>query len=251
MEGLCVKKLLTVAINSYNVAPLRGCVNDSNNILAVCAANGYQTVQLIEAEATKHNIMTKLLEISKELVAGDKFMFHYSGHGSQIPCNDGTETDGLMEVLCPFDLINPDGSWNNTFIMDNELNAAFCQFAPGVEIECLLDCCHSGTATRDLKPNVAYRYIRAGVLNSEPMVIKFNVSCTREVICWSGCKDEQTSADAFLDGTFQGAFTAALLKTAGTRRERFAMLTTILKQVGFPQEPQLTCAESLLDQPLF
>ena len=61
----------------------------------------------------------------------------------------------------------------------------------------------------------------------------------------------QVSADAFLDGTFQGAFTAALLKTAGTRRERFAMLTTILKQVGFPQEPQLTCAESQLDQPLF
>jgi hypothetical protein len=251
MEGLCVKKLLTVAINSYNVAPLRGCVNDSNNILAVCAANGYQTVQLIEDQATKHNIMTKLLEISKELVAGDKFMFHYSGHGSQIPCNDGTETDDLMEVLCPFDLINPDGSWNNTFIMDNELHDIFCQFAPGVEIECLLDCCHSGTATRDLKPNVAYRYISAGVLNSEPTVVKFNVSCTREVICWSGCKDEQTSADAFLDGTYQGAFTAALLKSTGTRRERFAMLTAILKQVGFPQEPQLTCAESLLDQPLF
>lgn len=246
-----MKKLLTVAINRYNVAPLRGCVNDSNNIINMCNVSGYQTVQLIDGAATKHAIMTELTNISKELVAGDKFLFHYSGHGSQIPCNDGTEIDGLMEVLCPFDLINPDGSWNNTFIVDDELNHLFSQFAVGVEIECLLDCCHSGTATRDLKPNVAYRYIEAGVLTSEPMVVKFNIASDREVICWSGCKDEQTSADAFLDGTYQGAFTAALLKTNGTRRERFVTLSAILKQVGFSQEPQLTCAEYLLDQPLF
>lgn len=251
MEGLYVKKLLTVAINSYNVAPLRGCVNDSNNVLALCNALGYQTQQLIELAATKQNIMTSLYQASKELVAGDKFIFHYSGHGSQIPCNDGTETDGLTEILCPIDLINPNGSWNNTFIMDNELNEVFSQFAEGVEIECLLDCCHSGTATRELKPNVAYRYISAGVLSEKPVVIKSSLAPAREVICWSGCKDEQTSADAFIDGTYQGAFTAALLKTTGTRRERYAALTAILKQAGFSQEPQLTCAESLLDQPLF
>jgi hypothetical protein len=245
-----MKKLLTVAINSYNVAPLRGCINDSNNVKDVFTKQGYDVVQLVEHDATKQNIINALVTIGTELKAGDKFVFHYSGHGSQIPTNDASEEDGLMEILCPFDLINADGSWTNNFIMDKELAKIFNDYPEMVMIECLLDCCHSGTATRDLKPNVAYRYIQAKDVENQ-LVEKFNIAKQRDIICWSGCRDDQTSADAFVDGMFQGAFTASLLKTSGTRKVRYDAIVDMIKKYGFTQCPQLTCSDFDLTEELF
>lgn len=70
-----MKKLLTVAINSYNTAPLRGCINDSNNIKEAFTKQGYDIVQLVEGDATKQNIVTSLTNIGRELKSGDKFVF--------------------------------------------------------------------------------------------------------------------------------------------------------------------------------
>ena len=245
-----MKKLLTVAINSYNTAPLRGCINDSNNIKEAFTKQGYDIVQLVEGDATKQNIVTSLTNIGRELKAGDKFVFHYSGHGSQIPTNDVAEEDGLTEILCPFDLINADGSWSNNYLTDNEIADIFNQYPEGVMIECLLDCCHSGTATRDLKPNVSYRYIQGKDVSNQ-VVETFNITKQRDLICWSGCRDDQTSADAFVDGMFQGAFTASLLKTIGPRKDRYDALVEMIKKYGFTQCPQLTCSDFDLTEELF
>ena len=35
---------------------------------------------------------------------GDVLLVHYSGHGSNVPDNDGDEADGRDEILCPTDL---------------------------------------------------------------------------------------------------------------------------------------------------
>lgn len=245
-----MKKLLTVAINSYKVAPLRGCVNDSNNVKEVFTRQGYDVIQLIEQDAIKQNIINALESIGRDLKSGDKFVFHYSGHGSQIPTNDTSEEDGLTEILCPFDLINADGSWTNNYLTDDEISTIFSNYPEGVIIECLLDCCHSGTATRDLKPNVAYRYIEAKDVTNQ-VVEKFNIAKQRDIICWSGCRDDQTSADAFMDGMFQGAFTASLLKTSGTRQTRYAGIVEMIKRYGFTQCPQLSCSDFDLSEELF
>ena len=44
----------------------------------------------------------KLAELVAASVPGDVLVFHYSGHGVQVPCR--TEDDGKDEALCPTDL---------------------------------------------------------------------------------------------------------------------------------------------------
>jgi uncharacterized caspase-like protein len=246
-----MKKLLTVAVNEYNVAPLRGCVNDSNNVKDLCVRIGYEVTQLLDEEATKQNIIEALTAIGKELKSGDKLMFHYSGHGSQIPTIDPTETDNLTEILCPFDLILPNGAWTDNFITDDELNYIFSQYDSNVEIECILDCCHSGTGTRDIRPHTANRFVKAFDLTTEFKIEKFDLTKSRYIICWSGCRDDQTSADAYIDGMYQGAFTSALLKTEGCRRLRYTKILELMQKYNFSQVPQLTCNEKDIEESMF
>lgn len=238
---------LSVAINQYNTAPLRGCINDSNNLVNALKEKNFTAITLHNEQATKQNILVNLANTASSLVSGDHFIFHYSGHGSQIPCYRNDEEDGLTEILCPFDLINVDGTWTNNYITDDELSSILHSIQEGVTIECFFDCCHSGTATRDLMPNVVYRYIQANN-NVEPKeIVKFNPGKSDRIICWSGCRDDQTSADAYIDNTFQGAFTAALLKNnfSGTRQQLYDSVVAYMQVNRFTQVPQLYCTEEL------
>jgi hypothetical protein len=66
-------------------------------------------------------------------------------------------------------------------------------------------------------------------------------------VLWSGCKDWQESADTFLDGEFNGAFSYYLCKhiraTNGaiSRRELLSRVTDSLLFNRFRQQPQLEC----------
>ena len=243
---------LTVGINQYNVAPLRGCVNDSNNMKAELEKYSFHVYQLLDGQATKENIISKLTEIVNTALPNDHIIFHYSGHGSQIPCNDVDEVDGLTEILCPFDLINADGSWTNNFITDDELSAVLSSRSD-VTVECFLDCCHSGSGTRDLKPNVRYRHIQSKFTKPTDVLVSvkpFSVK-SNNIICWAGCQDNETSADCFLDGSFQGAFTNAFLKSTGFRTARFESIKAYLKAIGLSQNPVLSCGDQLLESMVY
>lgn len=240
-----MKIFLSAAINKYPVAPLRGCVNDSNNMAAYLRSHNFEIIQLLDEQATKANIVAQLKDVISRLDNSDHFIFHYSGHGSQIPCLDGSELDGLTEILCPYDLINSDGSWTNNFITDDEINSILSSAKPVVKIECLLDCCHSGTGTRDIKPNVVYRFIQGPKEVGEYK--PFDVVNNLDIICWAGCRDDQTSADAFIDGQFQGAFTSAFLKSSGSRQARYNSIVQYMAANGFAQVPQLTCKDTELE----
>jgi hypothetical protein len=241
-----MKKALSVAINSYIGAPLKGCVNDSNNIKQWLEQQGFEVVTLHESEATKSSIIVELINTLASLGPDDSFIFHYSGHGSQIPTNDASEEDHLTEILCPYDLVDQAGNWTSNFITDDELASIFSN-AP-CRVECFLDCCHSGSATRDFRPTIVSRFLQSPV-QREVAVKKFELSSKSSAICWSGCMDSQTSADAFINNTYQGAFTAALLQSAGTRTQRHFQLVEYMRIHGFSQVPQLYCPtnESELD----
>lgn len=248
-----MRKALSVAINMYNGAPLRGCINDSVNISSILQQNGFEVSTLHDAEATKQNILAKLSELVNSLTENDTFIFHYSGHGSQIPTNDVNEEDHLTEILCPFDLILPNGNWTNNFITDDELanifNNATCI------VECFLDCCHSGTATRELRPVVISRYVYPPTESVRTVSgfkkFELGVKCNTRVVCWSGCRDDQTSADAFIDNSFQGAFTAALLRSTGTREQRLYTIVEFMRKQGYTQIPQLYCPDEFKQANIF
>ena len=71
----------------------------------------------------------------------------------------------------------------------------------------------------------------------------------------SGCRADQTSADAYIGGSYNGALTyhlVAALKEArppATLGELHARVIARLKRAGFDQVPQLEGARARLDQP--
>jgi hypothetical protein len=73
----------------------------------------------------------------------------------------------------------------------------------------------------------------------------------------TGCRDTQTSADAFINGRFNGALTFALVdairKGRGrlTYRQLHDRAAAVLKTRKFEQVPQLEGRSERFDQPLF
>ena len=105
----------------------------------------------------------------------------------------------------------------------------------GVNLTVIMDCCHSGTNTRAMLPPDApikialpaepvgprRRGVRAqcrpgkvtGQLPLAPRRAKTKDIVVAELpeVLITGCRDTQTSADAFIDGSFNGALTFALV----------------------------------------
>ena len=79
-------------------------------------------------------------------------VFHFSGHGSQVPDQpagdpDQDEEDGLDETLVPHDALRQGGERD---IRDDELSAVVDYICRGgrARLWVVLDCCHSGTGVR-------------------------------------------------------------------------------------------------------
>jgi hypothetical protein len=72
----------------------------------------------------------------------------------------------------------------------------------------------------------------------------------------SGCRDNQTSADAYINGQYQGAMTAALAAAMDQSRDADWIVdhTAMLKYLsanGYTQVPQLSGPERVLRLPIF
>ncbi len=104
-------------------------------------------VFLLNENATKKRILESLSELSQRITGNDVFFFSWSGHGSQIPDEDGDElvfnaSDTFDEVICPYDTYVENETFFNV-ISDDELDLYFSAIkARGM---CLVfDCCLSG-----------------------------------------------------------------------------------------------------------
>lgn len=146
------KRALLVGINKYKMqgADLSGCVNDVTNmrdiLLKFFGFAAKEIRVLVDERATKKNIMERLTWLISRVKADNRLLFHYSGHGSQIVDRDGDELkDKLDEIICPHDM-----DWDGNFISDDDLRALFANLPKGVNLEVVLDSCHSGTGTREM-----------------------------------------------------------------------------------------------------
>ena len=261
------KKALLVGINDYQgISDLRGCINDVTNIRDILKTYlGFTNKDiriLVDKRATKANIIYRLEKMVAKAKTRDFLVFHFSGHGSQIRDRDGDELEDQMdELICPYDM-----NWDNGFITDDDLNKIFKKLQKGVLLEVLLDSCHSGTGLRDISlgrpaelgpenPTLS-RYLPPPVdiecrLEGEEDELKSikgfkskNRSTVHHIL-WAGCQDNQTSADAYINGTYNGAFTyyfcRHMRETGGdvTRKELLRRIRASLRHGGYSQIPQL------------
>ena len=76
-------------------------------------------------------------------------------------------------------------------------------------------------------------------------------------VFWAGCKDSQTSADALIDGHYNGAFSYYFCKhvreSGGniSRTDLYTRVKNSLKFNSFSQVPQLECKDALKKENIF
>jgi hypothetical protein len=233
------KYAFLVGINKYVSLPgndLQGCVNDVNNMWSLLTTSyGFDpdNIRMVcDERATKQAILDGLKWLVKDTAPGDELVFHYSGHGAQIRDTNGDELDDHMtEILCPTDL-----DWDDP-LTDDMLAELFKQIAEGSFLTMISDSCHSGTQDRGaIGPNnphpskakcivppldIAVRGMTKRKLGKRSIgVVQGTARGAGDVhyfeqrhMLISGCRDDQTSADAYVDGKYQGAMTASLMKS--------------------------------------
>lgn len=98
---------------------------------------------------TRENIIASMHELVQDAQPGDRLVFHFSGHGSQVlaPPDHVEEIDGQDEVIWPCDIqAYPDSDEVANYILDDEIKKYLVDPLPaGVRLTILLDCCSSGT----------------------------------------------------------------------------------------------------------
>jgi hypothetical protein len=178
--------------------------------------------------------------------------------------------DHLDEIICPYDL-----DWDDPFT-DDEFAEVISGIGEGVNFTLILDCCHSGTGTRQFfkepggrgqdrsrflvpPPDVAFR-MAAGV-EVEPgspersvnmagfrdlPARQFGSSLTEQnAILISGCRSDQTSADAYIDADYHGALTYSLVQAVTGKRYSLSYSDLVetagkwLEVNSYDQVPQL------------
>lgn len=220
---------------------LKGCVNDVENMAEWLVTRGFTCDIYSDYKSTcAQEIVDKLYHMARrshdEVI--DTLWIHYSGHGTSILDKSHDERDGKDECMVASD---------NVLIPDDFISKLFKAFHKRTKIIFVADCCHSGTIS-----DVTY------VWDCESLVprIDYNESTYEsQIVTISGCKDDQTSADAYLQNyetnkyEFSGAMTTHLLKILQSNEnnvfEICKTLNKMLKSAGFTQRPVLSSSYDL------
>ncbi|KAF7304043.1 Metacaspase pca1 [Mycena indigotica] len=85
------------------------------------------------------NVLAAIDYLVKDVRAGDRLFFYYSGHSTQEPNDTRTEEDGMDEFIVPLDGLDHK-------IKDDDLHRSLVAPLPaGSHLVALLDTCHSGS----------------------------------------------------------------------------------------------------------
>ena len=244
--------------------PLNACENDARDMAAIAATQGFKTKVLLTKEATSTAVTAFLRNAAKTLKKGDELIISYSGHGGQVPDDNGDEKgavnsdDKTDETWCLYD----------RQLVDDELWNLWSQFAAGVRIVMLSDSCHSGTVAKDAMAvlnggpkipirntgTVDYSAFAVKAIPSDQLRSAYNakkrtydriqkelkttsaVKVGASVVLISGCQDNQVS----LDGQRNGLFTEKLLQVYNGGKFKGSLKAfhaAILNLMPFTQSP--------------
>lgn len=246
------KYLISAAINNYPGSDndLRGCLNDQINLCSVLA--DFSTVQLKDSQVTIDRFCLEIEKIKSVAVAGDTVVVAYSGHGTYVPCYNGTEVDGKDEGLYLYD----------GFLLDDKFGKTLDGFAEGVRLIVILDSCFSESATRalNLQPNPNRGRFNPTV---DIKVFKGKLNLPRQKLqsdpvkwlVFSACSEHETAADAYIGDKYVGAYTHFLHQIFKNRdltyEQAYNEVRKYLPSSDFSQTPTLEGPEWIKELKLF
>ena len=212
-------------------------------------------------------------------------MFHFSGHGCQVPIQDYSvenyEVEKYNQAWCPVDF-----NWDGTYILDNKINKILGKMKKEHHMTMISDSCFSGSIDKAFKQNDRLAKTMPTPLdlmsriegvelsveaalgislddafgvskkenNKKVNIKKAKVFSEHNISILTGSTDTTTSADAYFVNRYQGALSyymqGILMRnlniSAKDLRDGCARL---LKQNGFTQVPQLIASEENVNKP--
>lgn len=243
------KFALIIGIN-YNGtdSQLSGCINDANHLKNfLTTKGGYLPSNIlmlvddnINSQPTRQNILEAFNTlISKATNEGfNELWISYSGHGSYVTDRNSDETDERDEVICPVDY-SIAGMIVDDYIYDNFV----CKLPATCTLFSLMDCCHSGTIY-----DLPYLYTTKLITNNTKN------AHVAKVCSISGCRDDQTSADAYINNNYEGAMTWGFLNAMNNANYNIKLSDLcnrmrVLLSTEYTQVPQLAISsKDLFDQ---
>ena len=216
---------------------LSGCINDANSVKTLLIEKfGYLESNMLyltddtTTKPTKQNIINSFNTLIKKATDENftELWFSYSGHGSYATDLNGDENDRRDELICPLDFGSA-GMIADDFIYDNlivKLPATATLFS-------IMDSCNSGTVF-----DLPHIYITSPARNNN------NNRHVATVVTVSGCRDDQTSADAYINSKYQGAMTWSFINALTNAKFNIKIMDLInnmriLLKTNYTQVPLL------------
>ncbi|OBA17947.1 hypothetical protein METBIDRAFT_47781 [Metschnikowia bicuspidata var. bicuspidata NRRL YB-4993] len=228
---------------------------------------------------TRDNIIRAMQWLTKNAAPNDSYFFHISSHGGLVPDQNGDEESGFDSCVYPLDFETAGP------IIDDEMHDLMVKpLPPGCRLVALYDACHSGTAldlpfvysTKGVvkEPNLwkdagsgalkAFMNYEAGNISGamsavsgifkkvtnyqstdRDKIVQSKMS-SADVISLSGCKDDQTSADAVEAGQSTGAMSWAFISVlTQSRNQSYLSLLNNMRSIlsaKYSQKPQLSAS---------
>ena len=161
MPAVAADRALLVGVGNFQGAPrlaLAGIDVDLATMSTVANRLGFTPPEirvLHNAEATLAAVKSGLGQWVRDGVGpDDQVLVYLSTHGTQVPDRNGDESDGVDEALLLHDptlAVGPDGQETlSNVLLDDDLDQALAAI-PSRNILVVIDACHSGTATRDVR----------------------------------------------------------------------------------------------------
>ncbi|EIE87713.1 hypothetical protein RO3G_12424 [Rhizopus delemar RA 99-880] len=217
---------------------------------------------------TKQNMIRAMQWLVHDARPNDSFFFHFSGHGGRMKDYDGDEDDGYDETIYPVD--------HSVYgqIVDDVCFEVYCHSGTALDLPYVYStqgalkesnifkdagsslkgaglAYLSGDPSRAISSvmSLGSRIMSGGIGNGKSAKVKQQKSSPADVIMFSGCKDAQTSADAFENGRSTGAMSYAFTTALRSNRNQSYLqllnsIRVILKQ-KYDQRPQLSSSHPM------
>jgi hypothetical protein len=267
-----------VGINNYTgtVPRLSGCANDIEAFEIYLRGRtakdefNLQLLKLVDEQATRQALIDGFRQHLRQAGKDDVALFYYSGHGSQENAPEefwAVEPDHLDETLVCYDSRQLDG-WD---LADKELAYLIHEVAEnGPHMVVVLDCCHSGSGTRDVTLETSIRWAPADQrersvdsfiftrdLSGSPRLMDqtarpggwTDLPEGRHILL-AACRDDETAKEYYADGKPYGAFSYFLRSTLEnangplTYRDLFKQAQSRVRSNLYNQTPQLEASQS-------
>jgi len=222
---------IAIGVNYINTPSIRlwGCCNDARNVARHMKRANFDKIELYTDEDPKTRIYTTaegIVSVIKRIVEEsknyDQIWFHYSGHGSQVPDEDGEEEDGLDECLIPSDYRI------KGVVTDDTIREILYDISPNCRLLFTFDCCHSGSMM-DMKYTLkGEKFVKIPEKTPLP-------GC---VTCVSACRDEESAYETGGSGILTKQMMTLLSRYPGIESNTLhftSLLAELIKNTGMKQ----------------